>query len=241
MNVRLREPDIEELKSQIEAGLDEVGYAHVVGPLDPMTYHRLAERLGEIVGRERVALRPGAHAYLAKPGPVPLHTDQPQVEIIGWLCQEQDAEDGASQLLDSRPVVAALRESEQRMLREVELWTPPLSGGPPTETWPVLRQGPNGNEIFCSPWLRSVSDRQDHIKALAVLRERLSAAAGGCPLIRLAAGEAVFIDNRRVLHGRGRICDDSRRCLLRVWIRHEPETPNSYARSTFNFGSFPGR
>jgi hypothetical protein len=219
MSARPLESEIDALAARVEAGLGEVGYAHLAGPLDPVTYLRLAEQLGEVVGRERVALRPGAHAYLAKPGPVPLHTDQPQVEIIGWLCQEQDADDGASRLLDSRPIVDALAEADRKLLHEVELWTPPLSGGPPTETWAVLRAGKNGEEIFCSPWLRPVSDRPDHVEALGLLRDRISAAAASCGSIRLREGQAVFVDNRRVLHGRGRLREDSRRCLLRIWVR----------------------
>ncbi len=233
MNVRPLETDIEALAAQVETGLARDGFAHLAGPLDPLTYQRLAEGLGEIVGRERVALRPEAHAYLAKPGPVPLHTDQPQIEVIGWLCQEQDADDGASRLLDSRPIVTALSEAERRLLREVELWTPPLNGGPPTETWPVLRQGRDGDEVFWSPWLRSVSDRSDYGEALGLFRDRISAAAAACLSIRLAAGEAVFIDNRRVLHGRGRLMESSRRCLLRVWIRRRA--------AWVKVGSHPGR
>jgi hypothetical protein len=52
------------------------GVALVPG-LSPEAYEELARSLGEIVGRERIALRPGAHAYVAKPGRVPFHTDHP--------------------------------------------------------------------------------------------------------------------------------------------------------------------
>jgi alpha-ketoglutarate-dependent taurine dioxygenase len=37
--------------------------------------------------------------------------------------------------------------------------------------------------------------------------------------IRLKAGESVFIDNNRILHGRGPIQEDSQRLIKRVWIK----------------------
>ena len=57
----------------------------------------------ELVGQESIALRPGAHAYVAKPGRVPLHTDHPEVTFIGWLAEAQDATDGSTEDLTPLP------------------------------------------------------------------------------------------------------------------------------------------
>ncbi len=102
MNVRPLETDIEALAAQVETGLARDGFAHLAGPLDPLTYQRLAEGLGEIVGRERVALRPEAHAYLAKPGPVPLHTDQPQIKDAVFTDCWHDCQDRCWHACDER-------------------------------------------------------------------------------------------------------------------------------------------
>ena len=214
----MRRPD--ELLAAVAGGLGQRGFVHVPGPLDLAEYKALAEGLGETVAGERIALRPGAHAYVAKPGPVPLHTDQPEIAVIGWFCERQDERDGASLLLDAGPVVEALPDELRARLHDVHLVTPPLSGGPPTMTWPVLRRTSQGEEVFCSPWLRSVTPIPEHVHALATFRHRLSEATRTETIsVRLAPGNALFVNNRRVLHGRGAIDPESPRCLRRLWIR----------------------
>lgn len=204
---------------EITEGLRERGFVHLTDTSDRSRLRFLADSVGNVVSEERIALRPGAHAYVAKPGPVPLHTDHPEVDLIAWLCEEQDPEDGASLLLDSRPVIEKLRAEERHLLHEVELWCPPLSGGPPTMRWPVLRATPRGHAVFCSPWLRSANAIASHEAVLERFRKSLSAALRETAIsIRLAPGEAIFVDNRRMLHGRRAIAEGSRRSLHRLWI-----------------------
>ncbi len=203
----------------IKNALGEHGFAVLREPLGRDDYLGLARELGALVGAEAIALRPGAHAYVAKPGRVPLHTDHPEVDVVGWLCEVQDESDGASLLLDTRPVLDALAASERELLLRVRLACPQLAGGPPTGTWPVLRETHEGYAVFCSPWLQAVGAKDDEAEALDRFRRRLSAAATTPAEVRLAPGEALFIDNRRVLHGRRALLESSRRQLLRVWLR----------------------
>lgn len=175
---------------------------------------------GEIVGQERIALREGAHAYVARPGPVPLHTDHPDADLVAWWCEAQDADDGATLLLDAAPVVAGIGSALRAVLRDVRLACPPLAGGPPSESRPVLRSGVDGMALFCSPWLRAVDPVAEHQAALDTLRGALSAAGRSAAIRRrLAPGEVLVVDNRRVLHGRGPIAATSRRVLHRAWVR----------------------
>jgi alpha-ketoglutarate-dependent taurine dioxygenase len=41
--------------------------------------------------------------------------------------------------------------------------------------------------------------------------------------IRLERGQCLFIDNRRMLHGRGALPEDSRRHLVRLYLRADGE------------------
>lgn len=210
------------------AGIGEAlrafGFVHVRGPLGREQCRALASSLGQVVSEERVALRAGAHAYLAKPGPVPLHTDHPEVGVIGWLCEVQDEVDGGNLLLDAGPVVRALGDERRAVLRGVHLALPRLEGGPPTERWPVLRALRGRDAVFCSPWLRAVDASRPQEAALAQLRQLLSErAARSLTEVRLQPGEALFVDNTRILHGRRAIGDGSRRRLQRFWIRAAAE------------------
>jgi hypothetical protein len=208
------------------AGLGRAGYVHLHGPFDRESYFALANGLGEILSTEVIALRPGAHAYVAKPGRVPLHTDHPEVDIIGWMVEEQDADDGASVLLDTRPILAAMSDAQRTTLAGVLLECPLLAGGPPVTSFPVLC-GTQGNAaVFCSPWLRAAGGAPEHQAALDHFRAVLSASARSSSIeIRVQPGEVLLVDNHRVLHGRRAIGEMSRRRLQRVWIRRPADPP----------------
>lgn len=175
--------------------------------------------LGPVIQRERVVLREGGHAYLSKPGRVPLHTDHPQAQLIAWFCEEQDPDDGANHLLDSRPVVRGLSESNRRTLRMTQLECPPVGRGP-VEAHGVLTADGVHDSLFCSPWLRAVGNDPSHQTALDELKSSLQQrAASHLIKVRLRRGELLIIDNGRMLHGRGELRTDSKRELLRAWIR----------------------
>jgi hypothetical protein len=195
------------------------GLAHIEGPLTRQGYLQIASELGTTVGKELIALRPGAHAYVAKPGRVPLHTDHAEVDIVAWWCEVQDPTDGATMLLDVARIAEGLAPELKEALREVELWCPPLSGGPPTLRFPVIQQRRDRDAVFCSPWLRCASELDEHQRALDHFRDEIRAAARtSVRCVRLRPGEALFVDNGRWLHGRGPIEENSPRRLFRLWL-----------------------
>lgn len=203
----------------VRAELHRNGFARV-HRLSLSTYAELAGELGKVVGQERIALRPGAHAYVAKPGRVPFHTDHPDVDVITWYCEEQDADDGASLLVDLTPILQTMEPGLRTLLQRVELECPPLAGGPPAERRPVIRPRGERFDVFCSPWLRSAWPVAEHERAIENFRQLVSAHAKADVIrIRLEVGDALLVDNRRVLHGRDAIAAGSRRTLHRMWIQ----------------------
>ncbi len=210
------------MASSVTEDLARDGVFFVAGDVTRSAFDRLVERLGAPIAEERIALRPGAHAYVAKAGRVPLHTDHPDVDFVAWRCVEQDRDDGASLLLDTRSTLHAMRRESPvhfEKLFDTSLVCPPLSAGPPTLLRPVLRKTGSELHLFCSPWLRAADDSDGRGAALEELRERLShAARTECVSRRMQRGGVVIVDNRRVLHGRAPIAEDSQRRLDRVWI-----------------------
>jgi hypothetical protein len=208
--------------SNLRASLEQRGFFFVEEGVSREQLQLLIDRLGAVISSERIALREGAHAYVAKPGRVPLHTDHPEVDLIAWHCIEQDLDDGASWLLDGLPVLEAMqREAKPHFERlfDTRLECPPLQGGPPTRSYPVLREAQGRWRLFCSPWLRAVDASDGRGDALGALRVRLSdAAKHQLVRLRMKPGGVIIVDNGRVLHGRGAIAAQSRRWLERVWI-----------------------
>ena len=206
-------------KTRLGAELEARGFA--AGFTDPgyEAFLDRCETLGRVVAEETIALRQGAHAYVAQPGPVPLHTDHPEVDLVGWWCEAQDELDGACMLVDTKPLIEGLTEAERRVLRRVELECPPRAGGPPTLRFPVLRQKDGGDRLFCSPWLRSATPDPELVAALERFRVALSDfVKTEHRRVRLVPGQGLLVDNGRVMHGRGAIGIESPRRLRRVWI-----------------------
>jgi hypothetical protein len=206
----------------IDAALARQGYYFIESSVSEARFAAAIEGLGAVIAHERIALRAGAHAYVAKPGAVPLHTDHPDVELIAWRCVAQDRDDGASLVLDARPVIDAIREEDPsafERLFDTALQCPPLRGGPPIESRPVLRAHGARSLVFCSPWLRAVDPSAGRQAALDQLRRRLSREASArVTRLRMREGGVLIVDNRRVLHGRAAIAEDSPRRLDRAWI-----------------------
>ena len=195
-----------------------VGYAVVTAPHDDRSFASLAGELGAIIDDVRVEIVPGDTAYLAQPGEMPFHTDHPLADIIGWRCEVQDEGFGASLLVDGRAVLAALDARRRRDLAGVQL---PARRGPGEAEVPTPIVTGEDERLFFTPWLRPLFLSWDGRFALAAFRDALAHAPHALE-VRLAPGELLFIDNHRMLHGRGPLPQESKRRLRRLWI-HRPE------------------
>ena len=206
--------------AKIRAQLDDVGYVHVREAVTLGAFERLAAALGRIVRREEIALyrsTRGAH----RPGPLGLHTDPAHVATIAWWCKQPAAEGGATQLLDLAAVFSDMPRADQALLRHVRLRSPDPDGGPPRIVPFVSWMGADPRLFYADWQVLPISDRPTNA-AWKRLRAHIEAAANTHAFgIRLEPGQVLVIDNRRFVHGRGRLPPDSPRCLLRLWIAHD--------------------
>lgn len=190
--------------AELTSDLTKSGIVHVRGLGNCAAFRALASQVGRELLETWVALSPSARTYLASPAAVPLHTDHPTVSKIGWYCESQDDTDGACQFVDFRALVDA---DLAKALEEEKLRVPELRGLAPMVPVPIARSG----SYFYAPWLV-----ERWSPALRELEQRIAKAPRR--RLRLLPGEAVFIDNRRVLHGRDELDGRSRRLLLRAWL-----------------------
>ncbi|MEC7518835.1 MAG: TauD/TfdA family dioxygenase [Myxococcota bacterium] len=177
----------------------------------------IARDLGRIVGDTSVRVRPGSRTYLASPGPIPVHTDHSRADLIGWRCEAQDDHVGASRLVDGHEVLGRLSAETIAQLERTRLPAMVRLGDPATLTPVVSRRG-GCLALFHAPWLAPVDATPEGRRALRSLRAALGEAERRALEIRLAPGELLFVDNRRILHGRAALSDCSPRRLRRLWI-----------------------
>jgi len=195
-------------------------YARGIGPDE---YLALAASLGEVVAVEDIELRPGVGSYACSPGPVPLHTDHPAVTTAAWYCVRQDPVDGASLLVDVQRLVTKLNPEQIALLERLRLAFPPLIAGHRPGAAPVLMPPSEGYGVYYPPVVRPEEPEPGALVALQELAEKVREVGPTDQIrIRLEVNDALFVDNRRMLHGRGPLRPSSPRLLRRAWIQHGP-------------------
>ena len=170
-------------------------------------------RFGDVIEETQVRQHEGVDTYLAGQGPVPLHTDHPEAEVVAWHCEAQDRQDGASVLADGYAVIRAMGAAAAD-LGKVELHVPPQL---PRQTRDRTKAW-DGSRLYYAPWYPVVRADGDGRQALKMFSSLLAMGCGH-RRIRLKAGEVLIVDNGRWLHGRDRLPASSDRLLRRYWLR----------------------
>jgi len=192
------------------------GYAQF-SATDPVEHKQIVARLGPVLHRTRVSIRPEGRTYLSRAEAVPFHTDHPNVAVISWRCEAQDAGDGASLLVDAVAAIDALDPPTANALATVRMPCPDLLGL--TRSHCRVLWEPSTRQVFFAPWLLPEGVTDSQRIALGALRDAIERAAVATRLrFRLDPGQCLAIDNRRMLHGRGPVHDGSTRTLERIWI-----------------------
>lgn len=200
------------MRTELLATIRHEGFAVITRGLDDASFVELARDLGEIVDDTRVRLVAGKRTYLARPDPIPLHTDHPKACLIAWRCEAQHELDGASLLADGHAVLAQLDARTRAILGEIELPAMVRPGDVATPTPIASRDG----RVFYAPWLEPIERAVEKHHALVAFREALGSAKPR--RVRLDPGQVLIANNRRMLHGRGALLPDSARRLRRLWI-----------------------
>lgn len=210
------------MQQEVADALRRDGFFHARG-IGQDEYLALAASLGEVVAVEEIELRPGVGSYACSSGPVPFHTDHPAVTSAAWYCVRQDPVDGASLLVDSQRLIGKLSLEQNALLERLRLAFPPLIAGHSPGAAPVLMQRSDGYEVYYPPVMRPEEPEPAALVALQELAAKVREFGPAVQIrIRLEVNDALFVDNRRMLHGRGPLQPNSPRLLQRAWIRREP-------------------
>ncbi len=235
------EIDLDEVAARIKAALSAQGWAHLARPISDQEFEALGRILGTIelrtdllVDPERAAgqrreLGPDAvgRPVLYEPEGMEFHTDRPSVDILAWRCVEPDAEAGENRWLDLRDLGEAFSAGELAQLGRIQVGYALADGaaGLQVRYNPLVEDGPDGPRIYWVPWRLRPPEDEALAEVLARFVDHVRSKEESGPLtLRLERGECLFLENRRMLHGRAALPPDSRRHLVRLYIRR-PERP----------------
>lgn len=201
------------------------GYAHVKGSISYDEFESFSRQLGAIVYRTDLHITGGRKSVVYKPEEIGFHMDNPNVHIIGWYCVRQDESDGSSLLVDTSNIERYFSPSEMAILQTIDVKCPhpllhdPDAGKEAFFLAPLFSWKHSVPQIYFADWLLLDSYDEKQAKALDKFRDYLRRKQEREFItVRLKEKEALFINNRRLLHGRGQIGRNSSRLIKRVWI-----------------------
>jgi alpha-ketoglutarate-dependent taurine dioxygenase len=214
---RLATLDSDALISRMKRALAEVGVVVVRCEATQAQFFAVARRLGIVLTELAVFVEPRQVPYVRNAGVVPFHTDHhPLADIIGWYCVQPCRSGTPSVYLDAEDAYDRMSPADQDKLQRIRLRVKSAKG---RELVPVVTfDGSRPRFAWNSLWLHKPiePDAQGAVRRFSTMLATPGRAH--TVTVPLAAGEFVFIDNKRFLHGRDAIPPDSRRLLYRLWI-----------------------
>jgi TfdA family taurine catabolism dioxygenase TauD len=228
-------PDIDAamLAAEVRERLPREGYVHIDRALPEEIFTAAARELGTVTMRTDIRVDAAADDALRRARD-PLHADRPSVyraeslsyhtdtplaDVLAWYCVEQDSADGSSALVDTGDVARHFSAEELAMMERVRVRSMVRDAGHEiVREYPLLAAG----KVYYASWLVAPDLGEAERKLAARFDEYLAKKDATAPIrIRLKPGEMLFVDNHRVLHGRSELPPDSRRHLVRLYIRTE--------------------
>ena len=226
--------DLGGLAKMILKKVQDCGAVHVRLKLSEQAYDSLVRRVGTVelrtdirVDRDRAVMErpPGAEGAqrpaVNNPSALGFHTDRPSADMLAWFCVQQDAEDGTLSLIDARDLHECLQERHLKLLQSVPVsyHTRRADGNVSICTEPLLVKQGSSYLIYFAPWLMASDLDPEQTEAIGAFERYLEHKSQAyCWHIRLEPGESLYIDNRRLLHGRGALAENSRRHLVRYYL-----------------------
>jgi hypothetical protein len=156
------------------------------------------------------------------------HTDPPRthlvggVDILAFFCVDQDEVGGENLLIDMGHLRRDFTTAEVDALGRIKVAYSTINaeGIDELHTLPLVANNPDGLTLHYMPW----GVRQPTDPDLARLLREFERYVREQPVVsvRLEPGDGLFLDNRRLLHGRGPLPLQSRRRMLRFHLRPHP-------------------
>lgn len=201
-----------DLLTDLRTTLAEQGYL-VQPSLSYSDFREAITTLGTIIQRTEVRVRHESKAMVTSPRSLDLHTDHHAARFIAWYCHRQSEQGGESLVADARAAFSRLQQEHRDRLFTLHLHEHKVFLDDPG-SWPFVLYDGGRLRFYYSFWLANPGDRDDI--ALSAFREALAALPP--TELKLRPGDALIIDNHRMLHGRKAIGTEGDRYLERFWI-----------------------
>ena len=228
-----RNPEMNAVDRVLNA-LRTSGYAHIAQPLSFESFEFISSRIGTIELRTDIRIDTdqqhlqrqhriaGDRPSTYQAGGLDFHSDNPRMNVLAWYCFEQDRLDGALDLIDTGSVADYLSEQELTILTKTPVMYSSKRDDAAEEELlkePLLTRISCGYRVYYQSWLLLDTYSPEQITALGRFSDYITHAQANPIRVRLEKHHCLFIDNRRMLHGRNSLPKNSKRHLIRFFLR----------------------
>ena len=186
--------------------------------VDRAAFDALARSLGCVFYKADILLEPGSNQYAFRPQRFPLHMDAADAQFVCWYVLDSDRGQCPMLVADTRAYLERLPQSTREILSSITITYQEIKTGGLGRA-PLLQQHARGYwfaNYFPTDYRRIVPRSPAEADALATFERDLAGLA--TQSIALRDRDAIVLDNRRMMHGRGPMSPGSSRHLLRYWI-----------------------
>ena len=235
---RLQDADLARLAATIRSSLQTDGLARVTTRLTLADFEALGGVIGVVELRTDIRVDParreaqmgsrGDALGRSRPGvyqaeSLALHTDRPTAATLAWYCIAQDDRGGETVLLDTSDLAEHLSSDVLATLCGIHVsYAIPLPGSPGEQVFqhPLLAGAGPPYDVYYVPWNLTEPASNDERRALEEFADYVRRGHERRAIrVRLEPGESLFIDNRRMLHGRDALTAETNRHLVRLYLR----------------------
>jgi len=187
------------------------GWLHLRGLTEEEARSKAAE-LGSVLLETQVTPKPESRALVTSNRPLGPHTDHHAARHIVWYCKEQSETGGETLLIDAWKIIETMPKGLVDQLYDTLLKEHAVFEGDLDYHRMLERREGGGWNVYYSFWL--AEDKEN------AAFQAFSRALSAVPRIefRMAPGDFLVIDNRRMLHGRKAIPSNDKRHLIRLWL-----------------------
>lgn len=199
--------------TRLSVRLANDGWMHLPGAGVAGLNHLIGELGVAVLNTTKVVVGEG-RALVNSDRAIDFHTDHHRAELVAWHCLAQTSRGGHTRLSDGEAAFASLSREHRERLARVHVFEHSVFQGD-AGTHPVVELREGRPRLYCSFWFEAPPDPADNA-ALTALHGAV--ARHEVANFRLAPGDVLVVDNRRILHARTAITGSRNRHLIRHWL-----------------------
>ena len=209
------------ISERVAQELGECGYSVVREAIAELEFMKICSALGTPWRRTEICIQENAEIAALTRSAMSLHTDNPHANIMAWHCKLPCHARSPTWILDSKPILAKLSMAQLKLLNEIMMPIPSWEGSH-FDPEPLVTPSENSIRLNFIPWTEKMFPSEQHRSAYGELVQLMNSHFATCAVpVALGKWQSLFIDNNRMLHGRGNLPERSERHLTRIWINVE--------------------